>query len=139
MFKRILCAIDGSAATEKLLMYVIHFGKNEQSTIHLVHAYQLPYHYAAIDGYEALISEFQDVANAVIEDAKNYLAETGVVAQGVALEGAPSEIILNEARRVEADLIILGSRAPADAAELFLGSVSQQVLNAAQAPVLVIP
>ncbi|NOZ50948.1 MAG: universal stress protein [Chloroflexi bacterium] len=139
MFKTILCAIDGSAATEKHLLYVMHFGKTERTGVHFIHAYQLPHHYAAMEGYEALITEYKRVANGVVEDAKRYLAETGIDVNGEAVEGPPAEVILTEARRLQADLIILGSRAPSDASELFLGSVSQQVLNAAYVPVLVIP
>jgi len=139
MFKTVLCAIDGSAATEKLLLYVMHFGKTEHTAVHIVHAYQLPHHYAAIEGYETLIAEYHHVANGVVEDARRYLAETGIDASGEALEGPAAEVILQEAQRVQADLIILGSRAPANSSELFLGTVSQQVLNAARTPVLVIP
>jgi len=117
----------------------MHFGKTERTGVHFIHAYQLPHHYAAMEGYEALITEYKRVANGVVEDAKRYLAETGIDVNGEAVEGPPAEVILTEARRLQADLIILGSRAPSDASELFLGSVSQQVLNAAYVPVLVIP
>lgn len=139
MFKTILCAVDGSAATEKLLLYVLHFGKTERAALHIVHAYQLPRQYAAMEGYEALIDEYKRVALHVVDDARRYLEETGLDATGEALEGPPAEVILAEARRVQADMIIIGSRAPSDVAELFLGSVSQQVLNASHLPVLVVP
>jgi len=48
-------------------------------------------------------------------------------------------VILGEANRINADLILIGSRNPTDVREMLLGSVSQQVLNAARIPVLVIP
>jgi len=139
MFKTILCAIDGSAATERQLLYVMHFGKTENAALHVVHAYQLPAHYAAQEGYEILIDEYRRVANHVVEDALHYLRETGVEASGEAVEGAPVDVILDEANRINADLILIGSRNPTDVHEMFLGSVSQQVLNAARIPVLVIP
>ncbi len=139
MFKTILCAIDGSAATERQLLYVMHFGKTEDAALHVVHAYLLPSHYCAQEGYETLIDEYQRVAHHVVEDALHYLRETGVDARGEALEGAPVDVILEEASRINADLILIGSRNPTDFSKTLLGSVSQQVLNAARIPVLVIP
>lgn len=139
MFKTILCAIDGSAATERLLLYVMHFGKKENAEVHVVHAYQLPAQYAAQEGYKALISQYRSVAENVVQDARHYLRETGVEASGDAIEGPPAEVILEEARRVDADLILMGHRNPAHMTDMLLGSVSQQVLNHARIPVLVVP
>ncbi|RME85569.1 MAG: universal stress protein [Caldilineae bacterium] len=139
MFKTILCAIDGSAATERLLLYAMHFGRADQVSLHIVHAYQLPLHYAAQDEYETLVAAYQKVAENVVQDARHFLAETGVQAYGEAIEGNPAEVILAEAERIEADLILIGNRNPADVGKALLGSVSQQVLNAARIPVLVVP
>lgn len=138
MFKTILCAIDGSAATERLLIYAMHFGKTEHVALHIVHVYQLPTHYAAHEGYQALIAAHRGVAENVVLDARHYLGETGVEASGEAIEGAPAEVILAEAQHIAADLIIMGHRNPAHVADMLLGSVSQQVLNMARIPVLVI-
>ncbi len=139
MFKTILCAIDGSAATERLLLYLMHFGKTEHGLVHVVHAYQLPEHYAANEGYDALIAAYLHVTHSVVQDARNYLQETDMEVTGEAIQGEPAEIILAEAGRIGADLILIGSRNPANVADLLLGSVTQRVLNAARIPVLVIP
>jgi nucleotide-binding universal stress UspA family protein len=139
MFKTVLAAIDGSAATERLLMYLLHFGKTEQATLHIVHAYQLPSHYAANEGYAELAEAYRRVAMGVVQDARAFLQEANIEALGEAIEGSPAEVILGEAERIGADLILIGSRNPTQVHELLLGSVSQQVLNAARVPVLVIP
>ena len=139
MFKTILCAIDGSAASERLLLYVMHFGKTEQALLHFVHAYQLPEHYAANEGYEDLIIAYRHVAQNVVQDARNYLQETSVEVTGETVEGPPAAVILSEAERIGADLILIGSRSPVDRSDMLLGSVTQQVLTAARVPVLVIP
>ena len=139
MFKTILCAIDGSAATERQLLYIMHLGKTEEAALHIVHAYQLPTHYAAQDGYERLVAEYRLIANHVVDDVLAYLRDTDIEAHGEAIEGTPAEVILGEASRINADLIVIGGRNATDVSEMFLGSVSQQVLNAARIPVLVIP
>ncbi|NOX61816.1 MAG: universal stress protein [Chloroflexi bacterium] len=138
MFKTILCAIDGSAASERLLLYLMHFGKTENAILHIVHAYELPMHYAANEGYEELIASYRRVAENVVKDALDFLADAGLEAHGEAIIGSPADVILEEATRLDADMIIMGSRNPKDV-RMLLGSVSQQVLNASRIPVLVIP
>ncbi len=139
MFKTILCAIDGSAATERQLLYVMHFGKTEDASLHVVHGYQLPTHYAAQEGYATLVEQYRQVAINVVEDALAYLRETRIEVSGEAILGPAAEVILDEASRIDADLILIGGRNPSDVREMFLGSVSQQVLTVSRIPVLVIP
>lgn len=139
MFQTILCAVDGSAAAERLLLYALHFGKTEQALLHVVHAYQAPTHYAANEGYAELLALYQRMAANVVQDARAFLQETGLEVSGEAIEGNPAEVILAEANRVSADLILLGSRNPADMTDMLLGSVSQQVLATSRIPVFVIP
>lgn len=139
MFHKVLCAIDGAATTERILLYAMHFGKKEGTVIHIVHAYELPAQYATQDGYEELVESYRDVARHVVQDAREFLEDVGLQVTGEAIEGAPPTIVLDEADRVGADLILVGHRNPKDVAEMFLGSVSQQILNQTRIPVLVIP
>jgi nucleotide-binding universal stress UspA family protein len=53
--------------------------------------------------------------------------------------GVPAETILAEAKRLSADLIVMGRRGLSPLKELFLGSVSQEVLHKAQCPLILVP
>ena len=139
MFNKILCAIDGAAIRERILLYAMHFGKKEGAIVHIVHAYQLPEHYVAQDGFEELANAYRAVAKGVIDDAKEFLEEVGLQVTGEAIEGPPAQVVLEEADRIGADLILVGHRNPKDVTEMLLGSVSQQILNQSRIPVLVIP
>jgi nucleotide-binding universal stress UspA family protein len=139
MFNKILCAIDGAAITERILLYAMHFGKKEGAVVHIVHAYQLPENYTAQEGFDALVEAYRAVAKAVVEDARAFLEDVGLQVTGEAIEGPPAQVVLEEADRVGADLILVGHRNPKDVAEMLLGSVSQQILNQSRIPVLVIP
>ncbi len=139
MFNKILCAIDGAAITERILLYAMHFGKKEGAIVHIVHAYQLPDYYVAQDGFEELANAYRAVAKGVIDDAKEFLEEVGLQVTGEAIEGPPAQVVLEEADRIGADLILVGHRNPKDVTEMLLGSVSQQILNQSRIPVLVIP
>ncbi len=139
MFNKIVCAVDGAAITERILLYAMHFGRKEGAVVHIVHAYQLPENYVTQDGFEELAATYRAVAKGVVEDARAFLEEVGIQVSGEAIEGPPAQVVLEEADRVGADLILVGHRNPKDVAEMLLGSVSQQILNQTHIPVLVIP
>ncbi len=139
MFNKILCAIDGAATTDRILLYAMHFGKKEGAVLHIVHAYELPQHYSAQEGYEHLADVYGEMARRVVQDAREFLEDVGLQVTGEAIEGDAPTVVLDEADRVGADLILVGHRDPKDVSEMLLGSVSQQILNQTRIPVLVIP
>jgi len=139
MFNKIICAIDGAAVTERILLYAMHFGKKDGTVIHIVHAYELPTHYATQDGYEALTDAYHGIARHLVQDARDFLEDVGLQVTGEAIVGPAAQVVLEEADRVDADLILVGHRNPKDMSEMLLGSVSQQILNQTRIPVLVIP
>jgi len=53
--------------------------------------------------------------------------------------GQPAAQIIDAATAAQADIIVIGRRGLNSVGELFLGSVSQQVLHAAPCPVLIVP
>ncbi len=56
----------------------------------------------------------------------------------MALTGDPAEALLEEAKRVGADLIVMGTRGLGDLGALLLGSVSHKVIQLADCPVTVV-
>jgi nucleotide-binding universal stress UspA family protein len=62
----------------------------------------------------------------------------GVRVQYLLAEGSPGPAIADAARRHEADLIVMGTHAPANVlSRLFTGSVADEVIHVAPCPVLV--
>lgn len=57
----------------------------------------------------------------------------------VMVRGAAAASLVEVARRVEADLLVVGSHGKGPMKRLFLGSVSEGVLRQAPCPVLVVP
>ncbi|MDG4550905.1 MAG: universal stress protein [Candidatus Contendobacter sp.] len=55
------------------------------------------------------------------------------------IEGPPARVILEQARRVGAELIVLGSHGHSAIGEAVLGSVAHKVTMKATAPVLLVP
>jgi K+-sensing histidine kinase KdpD len=54
------------------------------------------------------------------------------------VEGDPSAVILDVAREINADLIVLGTHGRKGISRLFVGSVAEQVVRKAECPVLTV-
>ena len=77
-------------------------------------------------------------ADAILGYYRKALEEKGVTGIKVIKKiGRPSEEILNTAKEEKADMIIIGSRGKT-VGNLFMGSVSREVANKAEIPVLLV-
>ena len=74
-----------------------------------------------------------------IEALSVELRKEGLDATALLLQGATAETILREADRLSADVVLMGTRARGAVRELFVGSVSKEVLRQSTRPVLLIP
>jgi nucleotide-binding universal stress UspA family protein len=61
----------------------------------------------------------------------------GAQAEGEVLRGRPATVLIDEAQRFQADLVVAGSRGHGPIASLVLGSVSAELVDHAPCPVLV--
>lgn len=66
------------------------------------------------------------------------LATRGIKAEVVIKDGHPAEMIIDTAKEIGADLIVVGSHGRHGAQRFFLGSVSSKVVEHAPCHVLVI-
>lgn len=72
-----------------------------------------------------------------LEDARRHLAELGRDAEIVVVSGAPAEVLVEEAEKRGADLIVVGRRGLSGAERLVMGSVSSKVARTAPCSVLI--
>jgi nucleotide-binding universal stress UspA family protein len=80
----------------------------------------------------------EQAADAVLRDAREALLHRGLTATYVALVGDPAEKLLEAARGLDVDLLVVGRRNHADAGEPKLGRVSGDVVRKAPCDVLVV-
>lgn len=139
MFSRILFAHDGGMLAERALVYLEHVARVERAEVIVLHVYDLPDMYSATDGYGALQTQYESVAQEIVDDVVLFLQEHDVAARGISLRGDSARAILETAATEDASLIVIGSRGPSSMADLVLGSVSLEVLRHAPCPVLVVP
>lgn len=67
------------------------------------------------------------------------LARKNVPVTSVLLQGSPTQVILEQARKTEAALIVMGSHGHSAFYELIAGSTTQRVLRQTRCPVVIVP
>lgn len=77
-------------------------------------------------------------ANQVVERISRLLAREGLEVDGRVGEGRPEEVIVDTAKSVGADLIIMGSHGRTGFERILLGSVSERVIGLANCATLVV-
>lgn len=146
MFKRILLAIDGSKASEKVIKWAeeayqtLPEARFTSFSVNAPTVYVTPYGVGVIPNLEDLYNNEIDPDEYMKTPAyqmwQNFPDHQRIeykIAKGMA---APE--ICAEAEEGQYDLIVLGSRGHGMTASVVLGSVSAKVLHHAPCPVLVV-
>jgi nucleotide-binding universal stress UspA family protein len=82
-------------------------------------------------------AEIRDEARRAVREARERLARPGLGVEAVVLRGRPATAIVDRARDMQADMVVVGSRGHGAIESMLLGSVSAEVVDHAPAPVLV--
>ncbi|MHC6593466.1 universal stress protein [Arthrobacter sp. C152] len=139
----IIVGFDGSDHSRAALDWAMDEARRREGQLRLVTAWdkpQLAWYPAVLEtaAGEIVTEESPEkAAQALQADALKAAADAGVTATGQLVKThSPASAILDAAK--DADLVIVGSRGHGGFPGLHLGSVSAQVVNHAQCPVLVI-
>lgn len=143
MFKHIVIATDGSAASEHAAQMAVGLARTHSAKLTAVYVVD-PYPYLGVGeinpmGFQSYMSAAQAqaaAAHARIEQLCKQGAPVALDVRMVEEVGAASGIV-QTAEAIGADLIVLGSHGRSGIARLMLGSVSNKVVAESKVPVLV--
>jgi nucleotide-binding universal stress UspA family protein len=140
----ILLGTDGSASAGVALDLVAGIDWPPGTVIRIAEAIETgqalfdgPWPALAIAQAEALDAELHASARATVDDARARLARPGLEVGTAVLAGRPASALVDAARTMRTDLVVLGSRGHGTIESMVLGSVSSEVVDHAPAPVLV--
>lgn len=140
--KKILLPIDGSEFSKKSLQFAEDLDLIQAGEIHLISVIQAGYASSHMDGdvnfYPGHVIHPREEAEEVMGRAVKYLADKGITAHTHIPLGDPAQMILETAKNIEADLIVIGNRGLGAFSRAFLGSVSTKVMNHAHCSVLIV-
>jgi nucleotide-binding universal stress UspA family protein len=140
MFKRILCATDGSEHGSRALRQAARMACAGDGELHVAHVIERIPGGGRLAGQNVFVTEFEDDSR-IVRQAGELAGEAGVTAEVhlVCGAGQPAKQLAELAERIDADLIVVGTRGHSPLAGVVLGSVTQQLLHAAGRPVLSLP
>lgn len=144
MYKHILVAVDGSETSHAALAEALKLAKQSPAaTLHILTVIDIPAGVLTAEGANEVSVErsLRETADDVMAEASATVrahgleAETGV---GECLGGSVSQTIVDEARRWNADLIVVGTHGRRGWRRMILGSVAEGVARSADRPVLLV-
>jgi nucleotide-binding universal stress UspA family protein len=134
----IAVGVDGSENANKALEVAAAEAALRGARLRLVCAWEVHpalYTYPETESIQSLRRFAEQIAGQAVAFVQREHPE--LECEGVAIEGHPAEVLLEEAE--SADLIVVGNRGHGGFASLVLGSISHQVVQHATCPVLVVP
>ena len=137
MYNKVLVAIDHSAISERVLAAATELAVSPDCEIEILHLRERE----VIGRLGQVPTESDTEAEDQVDAAVRKIAESGLRARGTvrdSLFGQAAREIVEEARRIQADVIVMGSRGRGDLAGLLLGSTAHKVVHLTDRPVLIV-
>jgi nucleotide-binding universal stress UspA family protein len=145
MYKNVLVAVDDSETSRCALREAIAIARTSQAKLHIVHVADevlLHMHQGTVVATQNLDNAMNAIRNAgkeILDQAKGEA--TGIEVDTILLETARrrvSEILVEKAKELGCDLIVIGRHGQRGLALFFLGSVAEQVAKLSDASVLLV-
>ena len=144
---RILLAVDGSADSDAAIEEVLGRPWPAQSEVRVITAFETPL-MVGVEPWAVTPTYFEQLENAARASAKaivdgaleklKTIEDKTLTISSDSIQGPPRQVIVEEAERWEADLIIMGSRGLGAWNRLLLGSVSSAVVHHAKCSVEIV-
>jgi len=143
-YKKILVPVDGSQTSQAGLKEAISLAKTQGAKLRILHVIDVAPILNIPEGgvdFGLLEDEVKRAGKEIIDAAVSAATKQGVraeIAMPESLGEPAAEIIIDEALRWKADLIVIGTHGRSGLKRILLGSVAELVVRSAQAPVLLV-
>jgi nucleotide-binding universal stress UspA family protein len=151
--KQILIALDYDPSAQQIAEGGMALAKAMNAKITLLHVIADPTYYSSLDyspimgfnGFglgaavdlQGTFSELKKLSQDYLERSKEYLGDSSI--QTIIKEGDSSDAILEAAKTLHADIIVMGSHSRRGLDKILMGSVTESVLHKTSVPLYIIP
>jgi nucleotide-binding universal stress UspA family protein len=143
MYRHILVPVDGSATSERALREALGLARQQAAELELVYVMEdvLFLENEAYINYEEVQRSARKGGEKTLAQAQTLVRQAGMTAEERLLEARGERIanvIIEEARRWPADLIVIGTHGRSGFSRILFGSVAEGVVRTAHIPVLLV-
>jgi len=143
MYQNILVPVDGSPTSDRALQEALKLAKQQNAQLALIHVLEDVW-YVDNESYlnYAELQKLQRISSEkILAQAEKSVRQAGMNATVKSLETRgerTANMIIAEAKRCSADLIVIGTHGRSGFNHLLFGSVAEGVVRTAHVPVLLI-
>ncbi len=143
MFHRVMVAIDGSEISNRAFAHALALAREAGADLRIIHVVDLSVVRGGGEGvnFEAFYGSLRQTGERLLSEATAQAVAAGVNPEVSLAETETkrvSEVIVEEAAKWSADLIVIGTHGRRGFSRLFLGSVAEGVTRTSPLPVLLI-
>jgi nucleotide-binding universal stress UspA family protein len=150
--KKVLIALDYDPTAQKVAEAGFGLAKSMGAETILLHVISDPMYYSSMDyspvmgfsGYMNLdplllnsVDTLKKASMDFLDKSRHHLGDETI--QTIVEEGVYSETILETAKKMHADIIVMGSHSQKWLENILLGSVTQEVLHHTTIPLFIVP
>jgi nucleotide-binding universal stress UspA family protein len=135
--QRLLVCVDGSVASLATARYAIDLAHTMHGTLRAIYVVERDDGDGVSDARS--MDQLRQSGMAIITRVVGLARAQGVEVEAAVLEGIPFEVILEDARRWKADLVLMGRTGRTGPGRALLGSEAERVLEFTDRPVLIVP
>ena len=130
--KKILCAVDLKDSVNPAVEYAKMLSELSGASISAI------YVVSSRSAYENLQVPVEDIAKGMRSIWSRARGDMDAFVNGLIYEGRPAEKIVEIAKELGVDMIVMGTHAREGLDRLFFGSVANEVVKSAKCPVMTI-
>ncbi len=139
--RRILVPVDFSEHADAVIEWGAHLAEEHGSEVVLLHAYHLPVEFQQLEGAYLPPDFWTSVKREAEQSLSRFVEQLrarGLDVDARVREGYPATVIVEEAKGLPADLVVIGTHGLSGLTHLLLGSIAERVVQKAHCPVLTV-
>jgi universal stress protein A len=138
--RNILVPIDFSEPSEKAATAACALAMKTGATVHLLHAYVIPVESVglALTVSQQYVTQFVAESKAQMQELAAKLCPGASMGPLLVESGDPREVITEQAKKLHAELIVMGTHGRRGISRALIGSVAESVVRTAHCSVLVV-
>lgn len=143
LYQQILVPVDGSPTSNRALQEALSVAKQQNAQLALIHVLEDVWYVdnESYLNYSELQKSIHSMGEKILAQANDAAMQAGITATVKLLEARGDRIanlIISEAKRWPADLIVIGTHGRSGFSHMLFGSVAEGVVRTAPVPVLLI-